>query len=414
VRGTTPTVDALAEAGLRYTAAYAQANWTLPSHATLFTGVLPSRHGMTGPSSHLGEDLPTLATLLHGAGYETVGFSENPWVSEFNGMTRGFDRFTLVNPMGLARGASEVGQAVSAWLGDRRSSAPFFVFVNLMDAHMPYEVRPENRFVPPGTDAATARGVAAHVVQYLCRASDHPHEMEILHGLYLGDVAAADEKLHDVVDRVRPAASDLVTVVTSDHGEHFGEGGLVLHAYGLHDVLLHVPLIVDGAPGARPAVIEAPVALADVLPTLLGWAGVPAPPGIVGRPLPTDPARADPAREVVSEYVEGGAELNGPHSRDACASEERVFGDMRAILRWPLKLVSSARYPVVLYDVARDPGETRDLASAEPDVVAALAGDLAAATGSARAAAAPGASPTPEVAARLRALGYLGADGGSR
>src|SRR5262249_59576848 len=93
VAGTTPTVDALAASGLRYEHAYAQAPWTLPSHATLFTGLLPSQHGAGWRRTRAPDSWVTLAQRLRDAGYETVGISENAWLHPWYYITRGVERF---------------------------------------------------------------------------------------------------------------------------------------------------------------------------------------------------------------------------------------------------------------------------------------------------------------------------------
>src|SRR5205807_1041579 len=93
VPGTTPYTDVLAGAGLRYANAYANATWTLPSHATLFSGLLPSRHGVRCATDALPKSVATLAQKLRARGYQTMGASENPWLTDANQTTRGFDRF---------------------------------------------------------------------------------------------------------------------------------------------------------------------------------------------------------------------------------------------------------------------------------------------------------------------------------
>src|SRR5262245_9771618 len=100
VAGTTPTLDRLAAGGLRYTRAFAQAHWTLPSHATLFTGLAPSRHGVDWRRPEATGDLTTLAERLRDGGYETVGVSENPWVTSAFHLDQGFERFSGVREEG--------------------------------------------------------------------------------------------------------------------------------------------------------------------------------------------------------------------------------------------------------------------------------------------------------------------------
>ena len=110
--GTTPVLDTLASAGLRYTRAFAQSPWTLPSHVTMFTGLLPSQHGAGWRGTRAGDELVTLAERLRDAGYETFGVSENPWVSPSFNLDQGFERLLSV------RGAKRPGvvESVARWL----------------------------------------------------------------------------------------------------------------------------------------------------------------------------------------------------------------------------------------------------------------------------------------------------------
>jgi arylsulfatase A-like enzyme len=426
VRGTTPATDALAAAGLRYGRAYAQAPWTLPSHATLFTGLLPSAHGACWRRTWADDDLVMLAERLRDAGYETVGASENPWISRDFNMAQGFEHFTDVH----AR-THDVPAAVAAWIRARSDGRPFFLFVNVIDAHAPYEVRDENPFLPPGVDAAAARAVRQEQGRYLCSRADHARDLAILHGLYLGDVRAADAKLGQVLEALRDAglAEHLITIVTSDHGEHFGEHRLVSHQFSVREPLLHVPLVVHGLGGVAPAVIDAPVQLADVVPTVLRLARLPVPAGLPGVPLPTSTRAPGAARPIVAEYRDPqdvippgespmGSRLRGliRFVRLGCTPGDRVFGAMRAVIRYPHKLVWFANYPAELYDLSIDPLERRDLAGTEPVVAATLAaaGDALIAGAAAAALAPPTVAPPeppPGMLERLRALGYVGDEG---
>lgn len=438
VRDTTPTTDALAAGGLRYTRAYTQAPWTLPAHATLFTGLLPNQHGVSWRRTQAPDALRMLAEQLRDAGYETMGVSENPWVSAAFNMTQGFERFALVKGFTLASDAPAesasdalVGTTIDAWLHERRADRPFLLFVNVLDAHMPYLVRAQNPFLPPGVSAAEARAVSQNPAGYLCSAEPHAPELAILRGLYLGGVAAADAKLGDLLARLHAAGldRDLVTIVTADHGEHFGEHRLVGHQFSVHEALVHVPLVVHGLPGVPPAVIDTPVGLTDVVPTVLGLAGVPVPAGLAGRALPTTPGAAADTRALIAEEDDSDDEHASEEpeiarllrdsnraARSGCSAGDPVFGEMRAILQYPLKLVWYARYPAELYDLSTDPHEERDLAAERPSVVAALSAEVARHTGGRAPIGAPAGADAPlppDVRDRLRALGYVGdgADG---
>jgi arylsulfatase A-like enzyme len=422
IGGTTPAADALASDGLRYTRAYAQAPWTLPSHATLFTGLLPSQHGVGWHHPRAPDSLVMLAERLRDAGYETVGVSENAWITDTFNMTQGFERFTSPRKLG---DVPDVREAVAGWIRERDRARPYFLFVNVTDSHAPYSVRARNPFLPLGVTPAAAEAVSQDPRRYFCAKEPHEAELAVLWGLYLGDVAAADAKLREVLQALRDAGltRDLVTVVTADHGEHFGEHGLVGHQFSVREPLLHVPLIVHGLAGIEPSVIDAPVQLADLVPTILGWAGLPLPPELVGHPLPTAVGTSAAAAPIVGEQLdfEEEPESETPslarylrrwtdRLRGSCTSDDRVFGDIRALVRYPFKLVWYARYPAQLYDLSSDGNEEHDIAPAKPALAQELTADmLRRVTAVPRAAPEPPSlPPPPEVLDRLRALGYLG------
>ena len=395
VSGTTPQVDALAARGVRYTHAYAPAPWTVPSHVSLFTG-LGVEHHHIGVSERVtaGRDLVMLATRLHDAGYDTAAFIENSLVGEPFGMNRGFDQFaarTLEQTIADIRrpGSSgfDVIRLVDAWAAARRTARPFFVFVNLFEAHEPYRVRATNPFLPPGTTAAEAARVP-QLPKRICDAVPSGDELAILRGLYLGDVAAADTTFGDIYLRVSAAAKgrSFLTVVTSDHGEHLGERRLVDHQYTVADVALHIPLVVTGLTGAAPGVVDTPVMLTDVTASVLRWVGIDAASEIDGRPLPVAPAADAPQREFLSAYSDRRAEDwplgKLPDSEDTkrahCGATDRVFGDMAALIQYPYKLIWFARYSAELYNLEQDPGEHSDLAGQQPATVERMRAQVAA------------------------------------
>ena len=427
VRDATPATDALAAEGLLYTQAYTSAPWTLPAHATLFTGLTPSRHGVSMRRTRAADRLIMLAERLRDAGYETVGVSENPWVTKAFNMAQGFDRFSFVIDSVPPKGGSiptrsTLYGALSAWLNGRKEERPFFLFVNVADAHHPYSVREENHFLPPDVTAAEAEAVPQAVEHYLCGAAPQQRELKVLQGLYLGDVKAADAKLARVLERLRTAGltRNLLTIVTSDHGEHFGEHGLVLHEFSVRDPLLHVPLLVHGLRGVAPTSIDEPVQLGDVVPSVLEWVGLPLPDDLDGRPLPTTRGISGPPRTIVAEFesvdvpgLERTTVIREMRShRVHCKLSDKVFGDMHAVIRYPMKLVWFERYPAEMYDLRTDPLERQNLAAERSALVAQLTAELRRHLREGRAApeAAPGTPLSQKVQEQLRALGYSGDD----
>jgi len=409
VAGTTPTIDALARTGLLYEHAYANANWTLPSHATLFTGLLPIQHGVRDGKDKLG-GVPTLADLLSLHGYETFAFNENPWLAPAHGLTQGFERVVSTG---------DVATVVKRWLAERSTDRPFFLFLNIMDAHWPYRVRETNPFLPGGVSTEDARSVAKDLERYRCNITRDDPELAILRGLYHGNVRIADAKLGAVLAALSRLDTPVIVVATSDHGEHLGEHRLIEHDVGIDRAVTHVPLVVHGLPDVAPATIATPVQLADIMPAILAWTGAPIPPGLAGQPLPTAGEAQGNARAIVAEFHEYRDEQFYAQFNDVvrehlrarwmhCTEQDRVAGDMRAVIRFPYELLWYEKYPSQLFDLRSDPHEERDLAPAMPQRVAELEAHLQRVFASATPRPAPRAEPAAADVERLRALGYLG------
>jgi len=398
VDGTTPDFDRMAAGGLLYQRAYAPSPWTLPSHASLLTGLRIDQHsvGAHGATA-LPEAVVTIAERLRDAGYETVGFSENPLVSEPFMFSQGFETYVSSAKTRLQQFGEKLGQPelifevveeVEKWAKGRRQSRPFFVFLNLYDPHSPYEVREVNPFLPEGVTQEEARLTATGTdsAYRICESVPAESHIRILRGLYLGDVRAADGKLGAIWKLLRTEAlpRPLISAVTADHGEHFGEHRLLDHEFSVRNAVLSVPLLVHGLPGVAPASIAAPVELADISASVLEWAGLEIPPDLHGRPLPSSPGEAaarerdvisfysDEKLQLPSRFVSSPTHAQQVRKRAACGPRDRVFGNMAALVRYPLKLTWFERYPPELHDLSWDPEERFDLSTGQPEVARML------------------------------------------
>ena len=279
-RPTSPTIDAvLAARGTLFEHVFASSPWTFPSHAGMLTGRYPCVHRFypavrsANDENALGAlpaDAPTLAEVLRARGYATGGFTEDGWISAEMGFARGFG--TFVENRAFPRFSEPLGQVertlhdALAWIR-RNDDGPWFVFVHTYQVHNPYTP-------PPGYLAQ----VAADAGDDRASADAAAYDAEIR---YTDDVLA-----HFLAGLDAAGAGDALVVLTSDHGEQFGEHGLWMHGNSLYDELLHVPLIVR-APGLVPAGkrIATDVGLLDVVPTILDLAGAGAPPHGDGRSL---------------------------------------------------------------------------------------------------------------------------------
>ncbi len=404
VDGTTPNLDRLAREGLRYERALAPAPWTVSSHVSLFTGLRVDEHGVGLAGAAVAPDsLRMLSEVFADAGYVTAGFAENSLVSPYFGFDQGFERFDardIVEEMRAAgRGSYEdtfdVVERFREWNRERDKSRPYFAFVNLLDPHDPYLVRDENPWLPEGVDRDEARFVeSSYTITYaLCDGAPTREHAGILRGLYLGDVAAADAKLGrllEILDAEDEPAPPL-SIVTSDHGEHLGENRLMGHQFSVRHPVLHIPLVVSGLRDVEPAVIEAPVELRSVHDSVLCWAlgescdsALPTKPTSTTTPGATDEPIFGIYSDSISRLPDWLVDQFGiPDHRERvdparlkCGAEDRVFGDMVSMTRYPMKITWFEQGDPVLHDLSWDPAERSDQMKGQPELAASMLAEL--------------------------------------
>lgn len=396
VAGTTPNFDRLAQNGVRYTRAFSSAPWTMPAHASLFTGRSVDEHRLSMPGIDvLSPELETLAERLHENGYETAAFSENISVSDAFGLLRGFEvrETTVVVEVNKQIKVKKLNasEAFRSWIARRDSSRPFFAFVNIQDAHAPYPVHDVNPWVPEGTPRHLVHDRNPRPESQICGALPPEDQVAILRGLYHGGVHQADRKLGEIVAAAHKSLGDqrLITIATSDHGELFGEDQMLGHEFSVNHNLLLVPLVVNGLEALKPSVIHSPVGLVDIVPTVLEWVGADQIAELRGRPLPLDEAAADaiPPRTFFSAYTdqfimvpdewkETVRPINKNALRQFCVKSNRVHGGMASLIRYPFKYVWYERYAPSLYDLSWDPNEKSDQLKYQGDLVESFAAEM--------------------------------------
>jgi Flp pilus assembly protein TadD len=374
-RPTTPLLDRLARAGVRFDAAHAHNVTTLASHANILSGRLPFEHGVrdnAGFRFPAGTD--TLATILKARGYRTGAFvSAFPLDARF-GLARGFDVYDDRRPgaanalLVASRPGAETVARARAWL-DTPAAGPTFCWVHVYEPHFPY--------TPSSASAARFPGAP-----------------------YLGEVADADALLAPLLEPLLSAGRGgrTLVVLTSDHGESLGEHGEATHGIFAYEATLRVPLVLFQPRILRPRTVGAPARHVDILPTVLDALALPAATGLPGRsllPAATGTLEATP----VATYFEA---LSG--------SLNRGWAPLFGVVRDGVKLVD---LPVPeVYDLRRDPGETRDLARADGKRLAALRAVLAPLRSADAGAGARDVDPATREG--LRALGYLAGSAPSR
>jgi arylsulfatase A-like enzyme len=323
-RPTSPTIDELAARGVRFSRVLATSSWTLPSHASMFTGRWP--HELSaGWFTPLDGSYPTLAEFLGSRGYATAGFIANTWYcSSDSGLDRGFTAYqdyifprlsflhtaVLINrPLdGLQdietfledwldvdllgptvehltrifktnrKEATVLNREFLDWLSRRRQAErPFFAFLNFFDAHFPYEVAATgiHRF------GARPRNYRESMLirSWVRLIQNRPSAYQVRFGLNSYDdcVADLDEQLGRLIDELdrRSLLERTWVIITADHGESFGEKpGVFWHGTSLYETQLHVPLVIIPPAGApTPRVVTDTVSLRDLPATIVDALG---------------------------------------------------------------------------------------------------------------------------------------------
>jgi len=395
-RAVSPRLDALVERGVVFENALAQSGWTKPSVATLLTGLLPSEHrAISQPQLGLrvrGINLPpgatTLVEILAGHGWDTGMWSNNPNILPERGFAQGASHF--VDYFHQRREGFDAGRSehmlpdVERWLAER-GERPFCAYVHVMDPHYPY-VAPEpfaGTFAEALGEGESGFQLEGGLIQeYRCGerdlASITPEMVERLIDIYDEELLYVDHHVGGFLERFLEEHPNTVVVVVGDHGEEFLEHGQLGHSHSLHRELTHVPLVL-WAPGLEPGRVDSQVRLLDVLPTLLELVGL-------GGALPRG-ARGESLLPLIE-----GSERGHRAAPMETGGDERPAWHWRAISDGELKLLRRERdlpttRPLpplgprdlegerpysLLYSLADDPGETRDLAAEHPDEVERL------------------------------------------
>jgi arylsulfatase A-like enzyme/cytochrome c-type biogenesis protein CcmH/NrfG len=370
----TPTLDALAARGTRFDRAYAAAPITLVSHASILTGLYPPGHGARHNGMRVNLETPTLAETLAHQGFSTAAFVAAFPLDRRFGLIKGFQTYGDRMPRGPdgrpaneRPGSTVVDQAL-AWLGEHRQER-FFLWVHLFEPHAPYG-NPD--------DPAEAR-----------RSPIQRYDDEI---------AEADRQTGRVIAALGPLRDGTLVVAAADHGEAFGEHGEISHSLFTYDTTLRVPLIIAG-PGIPASIVDDPVSLVDVAPTILTQVGAGGMSGAGTDLSPVLKGAPVPARTL---YAESFAPLF-----------DFGWSPLRTVRANGWKYIEAPKPE--LYDVRRDPAENTNRVTEERSVASQLAqkvsgyGSLDVNVVAA----------DPESRSRLQALGYTGGGraapaGGSR
>jgi len=390
-RPTSPNLDALAADGIRFARQMSQSSWTKCSMASLWTGLYPSRTGVTRSPQALSEEARLPAEILRDAGFRTFAIWRNGWISPGFGFSQGFEVYhsPLARPLppavkrekptvGVAGTDQDIVASALELLRSHRGER-FFLYLHLMDVHQ-YVYDPETALF--GT---TYSDIYDNSIRWVDRVV----------GSLIADVDS------------RGLRDETIIVVASDHGEAFGEHGREGHARDVYTEVTTTPFILSlpfRLPGG--VVVETPTANVDLWPTLLDLLGLPELEEVDGRSRMPELLAAARGEDTASPEGDG---LRFAHL-------DQSWGRSQVPPK-PMVAVSDGRYRLLkraedergeLYDHAADPAEQRDLAEDEPEVLARLTVELEAylANQAAPWGAAPDVELDPAELEQLRALGY--------
>jgi len=394
---TTPFLESIAGRSVVFDRAISPSFWTLPSHASLFTGLAASVHGADADYHWLDSRFLTMAEHFGANGYDTYAWSSNPNISRTANTTQGFDTFqqpfganlwrdkveaftqSLLHPddhttrdsperyksIAFHKTGPVTHEAFVGWLDETRDEKrPFFAFLNYMEAHayrLPSE-RARTVVAPDPQSYAqmlqTSNLLRRQTNVMFGRWKDYTRrERQGLYDLYDASIVDLDAYLSGLFDalRERQLLDDTIVVLTADHGEQFGEHGLYLHNFSVYEPLVHVPLVIywpaGGLEGQR---VAEPVSTTALFRTLVGLADVEMPEQDIGN-ADLLYRRKGP---VVSELT---APCANPENRRLDHGIRDWSATYAAIYDGDVKLIESSNGSHELYNLARDGFEQSNL-----------------------------------------------------
>lgn len=384
-RPTSPFLDRFAARSARFENYLSVAPYTLPTHATMFTGLFPPRHGAVDEVDRLDSSrVSYLPSLLAEKGYVTSGFTASGFLSEDFGFADGFDRYTVADPITIEDDVEVHDRlyhrrrrdltALSRWIDDNQGRHWFaFVHTFLVHEYMApdsdvakFDTGPERKWEGPLRD---------HIMNHGSWLKDPPGPGDVQHAIDLYDATIhyCDRMLARLFERLDDGdlLRNTVVVITSDHGEEFWEHGGLRHSITVYDEMLRVPLMIrvpGGGPGRE---VGTPTSQADLMPTILDLLGIDAPEGLDGRSRAAL-VRGQPDREPPTPLFAHVETRNSRRASLQVGENKLIQGDRSEHLRYP------ADREWELYSIREDRGEQNDLVGQEPKLLKQLKSALSA------------------------------------
>lgn len=460
-----PNLADLAESGVEFTSAISNAPWTLPSHASIFTGKYTSDHNTNAGNKRFDPGDFYLPKMVNESGYTTVAFSNNSWVSSEFGFRSGFDDFyngweifpsngnlvqamrekdtptdqisSLINSTDINSfpkdfmnafytkflrkqydyGAYVTNWRVKKWIKDKYTgNKPFFMFINYIEPHLKYDPPKDFcKFMPDGMGISEAKQVKQDPWGYVSgELTMSENDFDVLKGLYKSEISYLDYRIGNLLNYLseHQILNDTLVVVIGDHGENIGEHKLMDHQYSLYDTVVHVPLVIKGPDiftgGEK---VSQVVESRDLFPTILSATGsdIPDQSSISHNNLfNVLHNKNDRGSFAISEYLVPQPPVEKLRARSSDSSSVNKYDRaLHAIRTTKWKYIEGSDGSKELYYIESDPSESTNVADSYPEIVDQLQKILFTEVGPLKRGTADDSQLDAGAQQRLEDLGYL-------
>lgn len=354
-RNTSPQIDAFAKKSVVFEGAIAESPWTLPSHVSMLSGLLPSSHGVTLQKSRIARETELLAERLKSNGYNTYGYTDGAFLRGGYGFSRGFDRYESEH-----RGFEDrIGRVINQ-MQQQSAAAPAFYFLHTYDVHCPFNP-PEPFFGSFHSDNSESTPVKKQCGTHFNKKNLSPAQARYVSDRYDDGIRWADANLKKLFEFLTENGrwNKTVVIITSDHGEEFAEHGRFGHKKTLYKEVLHIPLIIR-VPGVAPRRVSSLTGLIDIVPTVLELIGLTAPGGLDGVSLSCQ-IKGIPCKVAALTYR---------------LSELDRHVKMRSVINADYHYISSEDSKQLLFSRRDDPEQRNNLSEEKPAISRRMAGRI--------------------------------------
>jgi len=401
---TSPAIDEFAGQAVIFEAGYATSPWTKPSHASIFSGLYPNRHGASTFRRAMA-DVDHFAEDLTRHGYQTAAVVSNAWLTH-DGLERGFEDFVWEKNFHGVRAPTPVIPKTIDWLEQRDKSRPFFLFTHFMDVHADYESLAsfENQFVEPYD--GPAEGTSSFLVRWELGLEQLDQEgIEHLVRLYDAGIRQMDTEFGKLFNYLRENGllENSLVIFVSDHGEEFFDHDGVHHGHTQFEEMVRVPFLMSG-PGLPIGRVATPVSLVDVYPTVARFAGFSTPDGLDGTDL-IELLQTE-ENERAERCIFFDASCSYPNRR----GKPLRRGYAKGVRRGRYKLLhDTSSLETLLFDLEQDPLERVNIAREESKIADELLAILQKYL-EIRVESVDSGEKSAEIMEELKAMGYAGVD----